>query len=178
MVEGSRRTVPGHVPTSWAKPHRSSVLTLALVALIADAFVFLTAPDGALDSHLAYGPQTVRDLLHALQEQGRAAYRLASGLDLAFVVLYSTLLVNWLRFFRNRRVKMWLGSPWLGLVPGLFDAVETTSILGLLYLYPEVPDALVWAAVVATPLKWLGVASLSLIIITGEVKWWKKRKRR
>lgn len=151
---------------------------LAVAALVADAFVFLSAPDGALDARLFYSPDTVVQLMHALHESGRTAYRLAEFVDLGFIVLYTILIVNWLRFFANRKVRPRLGSPWLGVVPGVFDAVETLSVLALLHQYPTMPMPMIWAAVFATPLKWLAVVGMILVILGGEVAWWKKRRRR
>jgi hypothetical protein len=174
----SRNTVAGHVPTSWAKPHRTTVVMLAIVAAIADGFVWLTAPAGMLDAELAYGPEFVREVLETLGEGGREAYRLSALVDLTFIVIYSMLLVNWIRFFRNRKVGQKWARPVLGLLPGVFDLVETLSILGLLHLFPETSEPLVYAAVVATPLKWITLLGVGGMILAGEVSWWRKRHRR
>jgi hypothetical protein len=174
----SRSTVAGHVPTSWAKPHRSTIVMLAVVAAIADVFVWLTAPAGFLDARLMYGPHVVRAVLASLGEGGREAYRLSAMVDLAFIVMYTTLLVNWIRFFRNRKVgKAWM-RPWLGLFPGVFDLAETLAILGLLHLYPDNSQPLVIAAVIATPFKWLSLLGLTGVVLAGEVAWWRKRHRK
>jgi hypothetical protein len=172
----SRSTIAGHVPTSWAKPYRSTIVMLAVAAAIADGFVWLTAPEGMLDTRLAYGPQHVRSVLVALGEGGREAYRLSALVDLSFIALYTALLVNWVRFFRNRKIGTRWARPALGLLPGAFDLIETLSILGLLHLYPAGSDPLVFAAVVATPLKWISLLALGGMILAGEVGWWRKRR--
>jgi hypothetical protein len=174
----SRSTVAGHVPTSWAKPGRGSILMLAVVAAIANGFVWLTAPEGTLDVEVAYGPQYVRAVLVALGEGGRKAYRLSALVDLTFIVMYTTLLVNWIRFFRNRRVGTTWQRPILGLVPGVLDLGETGSILGLLHTHPDGSPVLVWITVVCTPLKWLSLLGIACIVGWGEVAWWRKRHKK
>lgn len=151
---------------------------LAVVAAMADGFVWLTAPQGMLDAELAYGPQQVAAVLIALGEGGREAYRLSALVDLGFIVVYTTLLVNWIRFFANRSVGRKWARPLVGVLPGVFDLVETLSLLRLLHMFPQTSEPLVYAAVVATPLKWVSLLGVTGMIVAGEVAWWRKRKRK
>jgi hypothetical protein len=172
-----RSTVPGHIPSSWHRPKRVTVVWLALVTLAYGGFLLLAAPEqGSLDAKLLYGPSDIAELLTRQGEEGRAAYVAAALADLGFIVVYAALLVTWVRFLRVRYALPRKLPAIVGLVPAVFDLVETSSILLLLRSYPEQPLEPTWAAVVATPLKWLAVLALVGPIIRGELRLYRRQR--
>jgi hypothetical protein len=180
-MEGSfdgRATVPGHIPTSWRRPKRVTVVWLALVTLAYGGFLVLSAPEqGVLDARAVYGPDDIHELLTRQGDEGRAAYMAAALADLGFIVVHAALLVTWIRFLRVRFALPRKLPALVGLLPAVFDLVETVSIMLLLRSYPEQPTEPAWAAVIATPLKWLSVALVVALIVRGEVRLRKRRRR-
>lgn len=166
-----RRTVPGQVPTSWKRPRRGTVVWLALVTLAYGGFLLLSTPEqGILDARLWYGPQDITELLTSQGEEGRRAYTASALADLGFIVVYSALLVTWIRFLRVRRALPRKLPAVMGLLPAVFDLMETGSILMLLRHYPEQPTHFVWLAVVGTPLKWLTLLGIGALILFGRLR--------
>jgi hypothetical protein len=173
-----RSTVPGHIPTSWRRPKRVTVVWLALVTLAYGGFLFLAAPEqGILDARLFYGPGAIHELLTRQGEEGREAYMAAALADLGFIVVHAALLITWIRFLRNRFALPRKLPGIVGAVPALFDLVETGSIISLLQSYPEQPQAIAWAAVIATPLKWVSVVAIAVLVVRGEVRLAKRKRR-
>jgi hypothetical protein len=181
-MEGSfdgRSTVPGHIPTSWRRPKRVTVVWLALVTLAYGGFLVLAAPEqGVLDARAIYGPDEIRELLTHQGDEGRAAYMAAALADLGFIVVHAALLITWIRFLRNRFAVHRKFPAILGMVPAFFDLVETISIILLLRSYPDQPAELAWAAVIATPLKWLSALAIAALIVFGEIQLRKRRRSR
>ena len=172
-----RSTVPGHIPTSWHRPKRVTVVWLALVTLVYAGFLLLAAPEqGILDARVFYGPDDIRELLTRQGEEGRAAYMAAALADLGFIVVYSILFVTWVRFLRVRYALPRKLPGIIGVLPGVFDLVETGSILLLLRAYPDQPLEPTWAAVITTPLKWLAAVGLVALVVRGEVRLYKRRR--
>lgn len=172
-----RSTVPGHIPTSWHRPKRATVVWLALVTLAYGGFLVLAAPEqGVLDARAMYGLEDIQELLTQQGEEGRAAYVAAALADLGFLVVHAALFVTWIRFLRVRFALPRKLPAIVGLVPAVFDLIETVSILLLLRSYPEQPLELAWSAVMATPLKWLSVLAISALIVRGELRLHERRR--
>jgi hypothetical protein len=179
-VVKERLTMPGQMPSSWMRPKRSTVVVLLLAVVVADAFLLLSSPDaGTLDARLAYTPAGAREFLGGLDDSARAVYRLVASVDFAFIVVYTTALVMWVRFLRNRAALPAKAHPILAVVPGLFDLAETGSIFAMLSDPAGAPAVLAWIAAIATPLKWLTGLGVFALVVWGEVRWIRfKRARR
>src|SRR5215207_2347275 len=137
--------MPGQMPSSWMRPKRSTVVVLLLAALVADAFLILSSPNaGTLDARILYTPAGAREFLIGLDDSSRAIYRLVATVDFGFIVVYSTLLVMWIRFLRNRAALPAKLHPILALLPGLFDLAETASIFVMLGDPEHAPAPLPW----------------------------------
>jgi hypothetical protein len=160
------------------RPKRSAVVVLLLAVAIADAFLVLSSPDaGTLDGRIVYTPSGAREFLAGLDESSRAVYRLVATVDFAFILVYTTALVTWVRFLRNRAALPVRAHPILAVVPGLFDVAETTAIV-LMLSDSAALGALSWLAAVATPLKWLSGAAVLALVGWGEVRWIRSRRAR
>lgn len=172
--------MPGQMPSSWLRPKRSTVVVLLLASAVADAFLLLSSPDsGTLDARIFYTPSGARAFLSELDESGRAVYRLVASVDFAFIVVYTSALVTWVRFLRNRAALPSKAHPILALIPGLFDLAETGSIFAMLSDPTGAPAVLAWVAAIATPIKWLTGLGVLAIVVWGEVRWVRfKRMRR
>jgi hypothetical protein len=174
-----RYTIPGHIPSSWQRPHRSAVVWLVIATLAYDAFLLLTGPaEGTLDARFVYGPQYIGDLLDAQGEDGRRSYFVAETVDFGFIILYTVLWHTWLRFLRIRGALPWPRGLALAVVPGLFDVMETGSILALLSAYPDLATPWTTTAMIGTPLKWLSLGAMIAWIGWGEIRLRRKRAGR
>jgi hypothetical protein len=173
-----RLTMPGQLPSSWLRPKRFTLVVLLLAVLVADAFLVLSSPAaGTLDARLVYTPAGARDFIAGLDASSGAIYRLVEAVDLAFIVVYTTAFVTWVRFLRNRAALPVRAYPVLAVVPGIFDLAETTAIFMMLS-DDAAPAVLAIVAAVATPLKWLSGAALFALLFWGEVRWFRSRRAR
>jgi len=174
-----RITQPGEVPTAWQRPRRSTVISLLLVVIACDGFLLLSGSElDLLDARIAYGPALAERVLGNLAESERAVYRAFNAVDLGFIAIYSTLFVTWLRFFRQRGALPPALHPVFGLLPGLFDFLETSAIAVLLRTPTPTGSPYLWVAALATPLKWLGIVAVLTVIAWGEARWWRARRAR
>lgn len=171
-----RRTLLGHVPTKWLRPRRFDVVVrLLLVALFGTILVLLSGELATLDARVVYPAASVPEILAAMGEAGRAEYRLVALLDCGFLVVYGWLLVTWVRFLKLRHGLPKRLPAALALVPSLFDAIETASVLRLLSRFPEDDPTFAWAASLATPLKWFAFAVVVITLVVGEITKWHHR---
>ncbi len=123
-------------------------------------------PFRLLDSHLFYSLDYARSLFASLSPENVAAYLRLAAADGVFILVYTTALVRLL----DRRRLRWPRLHWVPWAAGCADVLETgTAALVLLKVLP--PDALV-VPVAMTPVKWIGVASCVVLLVTrdwGEV---------
>ncbi len=175
---GARKTALGDVPTAWKRPRAGTVVWLGLAVAIYDGFLVLSSPDGILDIRPFYSPSDALSTLERLGDDGRAAYRVFATADLGFIVVYTAFLITWLRFLRVRKGFRSKAVPWFGLVPGVFDLVETVSILRVLAGWPPSVPAWIWVAAFATPLKWASLLALAVLILVGEIRRRRTARRR
>lgn len=152
----------------WPKPsHRSTVWVLFLLFVVAEAaIIHHVASLNILDARLAYGPTQAIALVEAMNPSALSAYRAFNVVDFIFIVFYSVLLVTWFRLLDPDVEAKLRGWPWLGLLPGVFDIVETTGVALLLHSGQPGQSPGLWLAVLGTPLKWFGaVLALSLLVL-------------
>lgn len=152
------------------------MVSFAIAAAMYDGLLLLTMPaSGTLDTRLVYGPDEARDFLTGLSAADHAAYHVLAFADLGFIPVYTALFVTWFRFLRVRGALRL--APALALVPGVFDAIETTSIATALGR-GTISGGLAWAMSIATPLKWLAVAAVAVAIVVGELRWFRSWRAR
>jgi len=162
----------------WLKPsHRPTVWVLFLLFAVAEtAIVKNVAGLNILDARLAYGPAQALALVEALDASALSAYRLFNVVDFVFIVLYSVLLVIWFRLLEPDVDTKLRGWPWLGLLPGVFDFVETTGVALLLHSDQPGQSPGLWLAVLGTPLKWFGAALALSLLVVAEIRGLRRRR--
>lgn len=142
----------------------------------------ITGGVGLLDMKTYYTPDQAYQHLEALGEAGRRFnIRLSISLDYVFPLVYSLLWFSLIALI----LRAWLGkeNPWrrlslLALAGGLFDWLENTALLGLLFNYPQRLDRLAAAASLFTGAKWaLNLLGL-VLILTGLIGLGCRRIRR
>lgn len=106
-----------------------------------------------------------------LTPEQRLAYEGFNLVDFGFVFVYSSLLVTWFRFLRNRAALPRGARPILGVIPGVFDLGENVAIALLLRMAETAASPWLWVAVIATPLKWLSLVGVLGAIVVGELRW-------
>ncbi|HUP57826.1 MAG TPA: hypothetical protein VM598_10270 [Bdellovibrionota bacterium] len=126
----------------------------------ADLYWMLVVRDfHALDARPWYGLADVAELFASLGEEGRRAYFFQEAwADLSWILTYTLLLLNLARAAALRPLAICL-------VPAAFDLLETGGIMWLLSSWPELPRGLCWVVVLSSPLKWLSVLVVSLLIL-------------
>jgi hypothetical protein len=166
------------MPTRWPKPsHRPTVWVLFLLFVVAEAaIIHHVASLNVLDARLAYGPAQALALIEALDASALSAYRIFNLVDFVFIVLYSVLLVTWFRLLDPDVEAKLRGWPWLGLLPGVFDFVETTGVALLLHSEQPGQSPGLWLAVLGTPLKWFGAVLALLLLVFAEVRGLRRRR--
>lgn len=109
-----------------------------------------------LDTKLFYTAAQAESFLRSLEPSQWQAYLLNQVLDLGFLSSYSFLF-----FFLARKYDF--KKTWLAFVPGVFDLIETTTIIFLLLNKSWSPP--VWLGA-ATCLKWVtgGIVLISIMI--------------
>ncbi|MBN2036422.1 MAG: hypothetical protein JW768_06735 [Chitinispirillaceae bacterium] len=165
-------------PPQWLKPsHRPTVWVLFLLFAVAETVIVKhIASLSVLDARLAYEPAQALALVEALDASALSTYRLFNVVDFVFIVVYSVLLVTWFRLLDPDVDTKLRGWPWLGLLPGVFDFVETTGVAFLLHSEQPGQSPGLWLAVLGTPLKWFGaVLALSLLVV-AEVRGLRRRR--
>jgi hypothetical protein len=166
------------MPTRWTKPSlRPTVWVLFLLFVVAEAaIVHHVASLNVLDARLAYGPAQALALVEALNASALSAYRVFNVVDFVFIVLYSVLLVTWFRLLDLDVEAKLRGWPWLGLLPGVFDFVETTGVALLLHSEHPGQSPGLWLAVLGTPLKWFGAVLALSLLLFAEVRGLRRRR--
>ena len=115
-------------------------------------------PKASLDAQIYYTGNEARDFLKGLSEGQSYAYFINELLDILFIFLYS-----FLAFFSVKRLfKTFAMAPWIALIPGVLDFVETTTILFILKLGDTLN--LLDSLGVITFLKW-GSGALLVILV-------------
>ena len=135
-------------------------VVLNVLALIGVGMIMKhCSPHGSLDSQIYYSGEEARVYLKGLTDGQSFSYFVNQFWDLLFIFLYSAL-----GYFSVKKlfstIKM---APWLALIPGVFDLIETTSILFILKLGDAI-NALDALGVV-TLLKWCSGGLLAVLII-------------
>lgn len=125
-------------------------------------------PHDSLDAHIYYTGEEARSFLKGLGEGQAYFYFINELLDLLFIILYSTL-----AFFSVKKLfNTFAMAPWIALIPGVLDLIETTTILFILKLGDTltVLDNLG----IITFLKWTSGATLVFLIAVkfGMSKGW------
>jgi hypothetical protein len=166
------------MPTRWTKPSlRPTVWVLFLLFVVAEAaIVHHVASLNVLDARLAYRPAQALALVEALNASALSAYRVFNVVDFVFIVLYSVLLVTWFRLLDLDVEAKLCGWPWLGLLPGVFDFVETTGVALLLHSEHPGQSPGLWLAVLGTPLKWFGAVLALSLLLFAEVRGLRRRR--
>jgi hypothetical protein len=166
------------MPTRRPKlPRRLTVWVHFLLFVAAEAaIVHHVASLDVLDARLAYGPAEALALVEALDASSRSAYRAFNVVDFVFIVLYSALLVTWFRLLDPDVDAKLRGWPWLGLLPGVFDLIETTGVALLLRSEQPGQSPGLWLAVLGTPLKWLGAVLALSLLVFAEVRGLRQRR--
>ena len=161
----------------WSKLyHRPTVWVLFLLFVVVEAVIVQhVANHNILDARLAYGPAQALALIEDLDTSELSAYRLFNLFDFMFIVLYSVLLVTWFRLLEPDVEAKLRGWPWLGLLPGVFDFIETIGVTLLLHSEQPGQSLGLWLAVLGTPLKWLGTFLVLLLLGFAEVRGLRRR---
>jgi len=160
------------MPTASKRPMRRTVVYLWISSLLYGSFLLIsTSGLEFLDKKFAYSPGTAIRVLTELDPSGRLAYQSFNLADFGYIVVYSATLLTWFRFLRNRAAIPRGFRPFLALVPGFLDIVETAAIAWLLREPSLQLGPLVWLTVFATPVKWTAAGLLGVVLLAGEVRW-------
>jgi hypothetical protein len=171
-----RRTHLGHVPSAWLRPRRREVVIRLLIVIAYDvALVMLGGALEPLDTRFLYHPSDVATILDAMGDAGRAEYRLFLFADLAFIAVYASALVTWLKFLRVRDALPKGVPSFVGAAPALFDLGETVGALVLLGSFPDVADPWPTVVAIATPMKWISAGAVVVVALWGERTRWQHR---
>ena len=171
----ARRTLPGHVPSAWLRPHRSAAGWLLAVVLLYAGFLLIVRPDVVpLQPSFIYRPGELAESLGQLDRAGRDAYRLSLLIELGFAVVYGAFFRTWLRFLKVRGTFPRWVVPSLALVAPLLDFVENGSLL-LAITSDSGATPWLWATVIATPLKWVAIIGTLALLVWGEARHYQRR---
>lgn len=161
----------------WPKPSlRLAVWVFFIFFMMAEgAIIRHVANMDILDARIFYSPVQAVALVEMLSASSKSAYRAFNFVDFAFIFFYSVMLVAWFRVLAPDVGGRFRGWHWLGLVPGVFDLIETTGVALLLRSGQPELSAGVWLAVLGTPLKWLGVVFVLLLLVFAEIRGLRQR---
>lgn len=140
-------------------PISLGIITLALIGFSMHSLGL----EQTLDRMQFYTADEASLLLNSLSESGVRDYLKNEILDLFFLATYSTLFFNLIRRYFEKI--NWL--HWCALVPGIFDVVETSTIIRLLTGNLLQPPT--WLGYV-TCLKWIGVTIMVLLISVAFIR--------
>lgn len=163
----------------WPKPTlRLAVWFFFICFMMAEgAIIRHVANMDILDARICYRPAQAVTLIGMLSPSSKAAYRAFNIVDFSFIFFYSIMLVAWFRVLAPDAGGKFRSWHWLGLVPGVFDLIETTGVALLLRSGQPEQSAGIWLAVIGTPLKWLGVVFVLMLLIFAEVRGLRQRLR-
>lgn len=117
-------------------------------------------PHDVLDIRFFYTSSQANNYLRGLNDFKARSYLFKETLDLLFFTTYSLL------FFLLAR-RFYFRKAWLALLPGLFDLIETTTIIFL--LINRTQESPVWLGY-ATCLKWTSGFVVGAAIVAGFIK--------
>lgn len=143
--------------------NRNILLLFILVVLFNMGFTlaFAGVEGTLLDLKLWYSASEARELISSYGPEGRTAYIKGTlALDYFYPIVYALLLA-----FILYRLSAWLILTKLPFAILLFDYLENTAILILLYRYPREGEYLASAAGWFTLLKWVFVALSAILIL-------------
>ncbi len=135
---------------------------------------------GLIDELFFYTPKTVYSMIASYGDIGRTLYRTFTlTIDFIFPVVYTlflSLLITW-QFQRSvpatSKLQRLARIPFGAL---LFDILENLSIAVMLSIYPATPHWIAWLATLCTMLKWSFVGMSSILVLTGLVMVFKRRR--
>lgn len=151
------------------------VIRILIVIAYDIALVMLGGSLEPLDMRLFYHPSDVAGILDTMGDSGRAEYRLFLFADVIFIAVYTTALVTWMKFLRVRDGLPRSVPALLGVVPALFDIVETVGALVLISAFPDIDGPWVTAVAIATPMKWVMLGAIVVVCLWGERMRWQHR---
>ena len=137
---------------------------LIVALILIGGWMLIWGSSGSLDMKFYYSADEARRFLYGLSASEAANYLRNEWVDLGFLSTYSALFfVLARRFYPSKPIlHFW------AIVPGLFDLIETVTIIWLLLYWKAVaPPA--WLGVM-TCLKWLSGASISLLILAAMIR--------
>lgn len=138
------------------------IFLCAAMFLLVASMLALGAP--SLDKRLYYTGLEARAFFAKLSLQDAANYRLTEILDLVFIALYSfALVLGFTRLYPRKMILLWLAFA-----PGVFDIIETGTILHILN-FGETFPATDWLGV-ATFLKWASAVVALGMIVRGALR--------
>ncbi|MGZ3692641.1 MAG: hypothetical protein ACXWQO_00105 [Bdellovibrionota bacterium] len=132
------------------------------MAFLLLAMLALGAP--SLDSRLYYTGQEARQFFAHISAQDAANYRLNEIIDFVFIGVYTFTLVLSFSRLHSRSPLLY----WIAFAPGVFDLIETGSILHILN-FGETFPVTGWLGV-ATFLKWMSALVAVGLLIRGAMK--------
>ncbi|GAK50916.1 hypothetical protein U14_02158 [Candidatus Moduliflexus flocculans] len=119
----------------------------------------LTGGVGMLDMNFANTVTQTNNYLTMLGQQGRDVYLLLLGLDFLIIASFGLLQISFmLRLLKGLQLDYPL--KWCVMFPlarGLFDVIETVSMIANVISFPGQISATLYLAVCATPLKWISL---------------------
>jgi|GEM_PF-4469795 len=141
---------------------REQKALLGLMLLFLLGIIILGPQQTTLDAKLYYTGDEARALLQGMGDATLHRYFIGELIDLCFLSTYTAALIVALhKVLKNKAIATILGA-----VPGLFDLIETSTILYVLK-HPEVQSVFDWLGVV-TFLKWtIGMVALVILILRG-----------
>jgi hypothetical protein len=121
-----------------------------------------------IDMNMVNSATDIISFLEQIGMAGRHSYRVLLCLD--YVLISTLLLLSTTMLFRLILAnKLSTGFDWLILLPlgrGLFDVLETSSMLANVSTYPGLLQPLLWLVVFSTPAKWaFFYANIAAVII-------------
>jgi vacuolar-type H+-ATPase subunit I/STV1 len=132
--------------------------TYSIIALIITGLsMHLWGADKVLDAKLFYTMTQAESFFRSLEPSQWQAYLLNEVLDLGFLSSYSLLFFSFAR-------KFYSANSWLAFIPGIFDLIETTTIILLLLNRSWSPP--IWLGYV-TCLKWVTGGIVGILIVVG-----------
>ncbi|MCJ8275863.1 MAG: hypothetical protein HRT44_00780 [Bdellovibrionales bacterium] len=138
------------------------VLGYAFGTLITGAVMSQIGPETSLDARFYYSFEEGKDFLAQLNSNQKEAYLLNEFLDLGLIFFYSSFLyVGLSRLFH----KSFLGIKYLGLLPGVFDFIETKSII--LLLNNTIDTSILYWLGSITAAKWIFGAINAIAFLLG-----------
>ncbi len=119
----------------------------------------LTGGVGMLDMNFANTVAQTINYLTMIGQQGRDAYLLLLGLDFLIIASFGLLQISFMLRLLNG-LQLDYPLKWCVMFPlarGLFDVIETVSMIVNVISFPGQISTMLYLAVCATPLKWVSL---------------------